>query len=116
MKFSKKGNIYSVRRTTGSQDNILGIVLDSVSDPGWSSNCIEVIEWEFPNITERSVKTSKKEVLGQVMLGLQSINSSLSTNYRLTKIYFCPFDSPANEVYSGLIAKLIRHYHEQGKI
>lgn len=32
-------------------------------------------------------------------------------NFKLSKIYFSPFDSGADSVYSGLIAILIRHYH-----
>ena len=116
MKFSKKGDVYTVTRITGSQDNILGITLAPnfyIRDR--SSNSIEVIEWEFSNINKGSIKTSKQEVMEQVLAGLDSINFSLRTNYRLSKIYFCPFDSSANQVYSGLIAKIIRHYHDGNK-
>jgi hypothetical protein len=42
---------------------------------------------------------------------LESVNQSLGTNYKLSKIYFSPFDSGANSVYNLLICKLIRHYH-----
>ncbi len=42
---------------------------------------------------------------------LESVNQSLGTNYKLSKIYFSPFDIQKNRIYSGLIATLIRHYH-----
>ena len=108
MGFFKKDNIYRITRITGSQDNILGVVFD---DKNRSDNNIEVIEWDFPNIGKGRIRTSKEEVLKQVLFGLESVNQSLGTNYKLSKIYFSPFDIPANRVYSGLIGILIRHYH-----
>ena len=57
------------------------------------------------------MRTSKEEVLEQVISGLESVNQSLGTNYKLSKISFSPFDISTNRVYSGLIAALIRHYH-----
>ena len=53
----------------------------------------------------------KEEVLEQVVSGLESVNQSLGTNYKLSQIYFSPFDSGTNSVYNLLICKLIRHYH-----
>ena len=112
MMFSKTGNIYKIIKITGSQDNILGI---SFVETNSSEADIEVIEWNFPNIDRRTSKTSKKEVVEQVLSGLESVNTSLGTNYKLSKIYFSPYDSSANRVYSGLIAVLIRHYHSGNK-
>ena len=108
MGFFKKDNIYQITRITGSQDNILGMVFD---DKNNSDNNIEVIEWDFPNIyiDKSRIRTSKKEVLEQVLFGLESVNQSLGTNYKLSKIYFSPFDIPTNRIYSGLIVILIRH-------
>lgn len=108
MGFFKKGNVYEITRITGSQDNILGAAFD---DKDRSDNTIEVIEWDFPNIYKRRIRTSKEEVLEQVLSGLESVNQSLGTNYKLSKIYFSPFDSGAYSVYNLLICKLIRHYH-----
>ena len=108
MGFFKKDNIYRITRITGSQDNILGAAFD---DKDRSDNNIEVIEWDFPNINKSRIRTSKEEVLEQVVSGLESVNQSLGTNYKLSKIYFSPFDSVANSVYNLLICKLIRHYH-----
>ena len=71
----------------------------------------EVIEWNFNNIDKSRIQTSKEEVLEQVLSGLESVNQSLGTNYKLSKIYFSPFDSLTNQIYSGLIAALIRDYH-----
>lgn len=103
MRFSKTNNIYKILRITGSQDNILGI--------SFGEDNIEVIEWNFNNIDKSRIRTSKEEVLEQVLFGLESVNQSLGTNYKLSKIYFSPFDISTNRIYSGLIAALIRHYH-----
>ena len=103
MRFSKTNNIYKIIRITGSQDNILGI--------SFGEDDIEVIEWNINNIDKSRIRTSKEEVLEQVLSGLDSVNQSLGTNYKLSKIYFSPFDISTNRVYSGLIAALIRHYH-----
>ena len=65
---------------------------------------IEVIEWNFNNIDKSRIRTSKEEVLEQVLSGLESVNQSLGTNYKLSKIYFSPFDISTNRIYSGLIA------------
>ena len=102
MRFSKTNNIYKIIRITGSQDNILGI--------SFGEDDIEVMEWNFNNIEKSRIRTSKEEVLEQVLSGLESINQSLGTNYKLSKIYFSPFDISTNRIYSGLIAALIRHY------
>jgi hypothetical protein len=106
MRFSKTDNIYKIIRITGSQDNILGISFgeDDVE-------VIEVIEWNFNNSDRSRIRTSKEEVLEQVLFGLESVNKSLGTNYKLSKIYFSPFDISTNRIYSGLIAALIRDYH-----
>ena len=103
MRFSKTDNIYKIIKITGSQDNILGI--------SFGEDDVEVIEWNFNNSDRSRIRTSKEEVLEQVLFGLESVNKSLGTNYKLSKIYFSPFDIPTNRIYSGLIATLIRHYH-----
>ena len=108
MRFSKTGNIYKIIRITGSQDNILGI---SFVETNSSEADIEVIEWNFSNSDRSRIRTSKEEVLEQVLSGLESVNKSLGTNSKLSKIYFSPFDISTNRIYSGLIAALIRHYH-----
>jgi hypothetical protein len=112
MRFLKKGPIYKIIRITGSQDNILGI---SFLEPNNTEDNIEVIEWNFPNIDRRTDRTSKEELLEQVFSGLETINKSLGTNYKLSKVYFSPCDISANRVYSGLVAVLIRHYHNGNK-
>ena len=88
MGFFKKDNIYRITRITGSQNNILGITFDKEN-----RNCdnIEIIEWNFSNMDKTRIRTSKKEVLEQVLCGLESVNQSLGTN----------------SVYN----LLIRHYH-----
>lgn len=108
MRFSKTGNIYKIIRIIGSQDNILGI---SFVETNSSEADIEVIEWNFSNSDRSRIRTSKEEVLEQVLSSLESVNKSLGTNYKLSKIYFSPFDISTNRIYSALIAALIRHYH-----
>jgi hypothetical protein len=108
MTFSKTGNIYKIIRITGAQDNILGISFVEINS---SEANLEVIEWNFPNIDRTTSRTSKEEVVEQVLSGLEWINKSLGTNYKLSKIYFSPFDSSRNRIYSTLIKVLIRHYH-----
>jgi hypothetical protein len=90
MRFSKTNNIYKIIRITGSQDNILGI--------SFGEDDIEVIEWNFNNIDKSRIRTSKEEVLEQVLSGLESVNQSLGTNYKLSKIYFSPFDISTNRI------------------
>lgn len=97
-----------ISRITGSQDNILGV---SFSEN--NSTDIEVIQWNLKN--EGKMRTSKKEVLEQVLSGLESVNQSLEANYKLSKIYYLPSESAASFVYTFLIRQLIRHYHIGGK-
>ena len=112
MRFSKKNNIYQVIRITGSQDNILGI---SFAEDDLKVNDIEVIGSYSVNSKIKKIRTSKEEVLRQVLFGLELANASLGTNYKLSKIYFSPFDIPFNNVYSVLTSILIRHYHNGNK-
>lgn len=83
MGFTKKDNIYKITRVTGNRDNILGISFDNRNS---TENNIEVIEWNFPNIGSSKIRTSKTEVLNQVLSGLNSINQCLGTSYTLSKI------------------------------
>ena len=112
MGFFKKDNIYQITWITGSQDNILGVIFD---DKNNTNTNIEVIKWNFNNTDKSKIRTSKEEVLTQVLSGLESVNKSLGTNYKLSKIYFSPFDIGTNSVYNSLICKLIRHYHSKNE-
>jgi hypothetical protein len=55
--------------------------------------------------------TKKDEVLKQVLSGLKSVNESLGTNYRLSKIYYVPLSDGPNSMYRSLIRRLIIHSH-----
>ena len=105
MRFIKKGKIYITTQITGTQDNILGVSFDESN-----LNKIEVLEW--PIEKGCPIQTSKEEVLEQVLSSLGSINRSLNTNYKLSKIYFLPSEKSSDSIYKLLISKLIRHYHE----
>lgn len=109
MGFTKKDNIYRITQVTGNRDNILGI---SFGTKHSTENNIEVIEWNFPNIRTTKIRTSKTEVLNQVLSGLNSINQYLGTNYRLSKIYYVPSEDRSCLVYQTLIRRLIKHYSE----
>jgi len=109
MGFTKKDNIYKITRVTGNRDNILGI---SFGNKHSTENNIEVIEWNFPNIGSSKIRTSKTEVLNQVLSGLNSINQSLGTSYTLSKIYYVPSEDGTCLVYQTLIRSLIKHYYE----
>ena len=108
MGFFKNKNIYSVTRMTGNRNNILGV---SFADEVNSENTIEGIEWDFPNIKENFIQTSKKEVLQQVVSGFKSINELLQTDYKLAKIYYVPSEDGSDLMYQTLIRRLIRHFH-----
>lgn len=109
MGFTKTDNIYKITRVTGNRDNILGI---SFGNKYSTENNIEVIEWNFLNISSSKIRTSKTEVLNQVLSGLNSINQSLGTSYTLSKIYYVPSEDRSCLVYQTLIRSLIKHYYE----
>lgn len=109
MEFTRKHNIYKITRVTGNRDNILGI---SFGNKHTTKNNIEVIEWNFSNIGSSKIRTSKTEVLNQVLSGLNSINQSLETSYTLSKIYYVPSEDGSCLVYQTLIRSLIKHYYE----
>jgi hypothetical protein len=106
--FFKDGNIYKVTRITGHDDNILGI---SFADKTSGENPIEVVEWYFPHSDRSRIRTSKEEVLTQVLAGLKSINEDLGTDYQLSKIYYVPSEDGSNLMYQSLIRMLLKHYH-----
>ena len=109
MGFTKKDNIYKITRMMGNRNNILGV---SFANKDSIENNIEVIEWNFPNIDNSKIRTSKKEVLDQVLSGLNSINQALGTNYTLSKIYYVPSEDGSSRIYQTLIRSLIKHYYE----
>ena len=90
------------------KDKKFGIRLGKDSN----ENDIEIIEWDFPNIDSSKIRTSKTEVLNQVLSGLNSINRALGTSYTLSKIYYVPSEDGSYFVYQTLIRNLIKHYYE----
>lgn len=91
------------------KDNILGIFFDNKNS---TENNIEVIEQNFPNIGSSKIRTSKTEVLNQVLSDLNSINQSLGTSDTLSKIYYIQSEDGSCLVYQTLIRSLIKHYYE----
>ena len=102
MRFTKSNDVYKVIRITGVQDNILGICFSD-------KECeIEIVEWDIKRGAK--VKSSRDEVLEEVLSGLKWINEDLGKTYFLSKIYFLPSDSSSNSVYELLIKSLISHF------
>jgi len=116
MDYIKRGNIYIVTRMTGNRDNILGICF-SENDEKDNENNINVIEWNssIRNGSIPNFKTSRDEVLKQVLYSLKITNESLETNYKLSKIYFLPEEDGSQLIYERLMASLIVHYHKGNK-
>ena len=109
MRFTKKDNIYTIARMTGNRDNILGI---SLSNTDSTEDKIEVIQWIFPKIDSSTIRTSKEEVLNQVLTGFNWINKSYGTSYKLSKICYVPSENGSGSIYSLLTQYLLEHYHE----
>jgi hypothetical protein len=110
MLFYKKGDIYKISRATSSKCNLLGVKFRDVNT---TVNDIEVIEWSFPEIFKHytEIRTSKTELLTQIISGLNSMNQALGTNYTLSHVYYVPLQDPSGRIYRTLIRSLIRHFH-----
>ena len=106
MGFTKKDNIYRITRMTGNHDSFLGISFAENIEQN-----PEVIEFQVRNPKKNKNQPSKEEVLKQVLAGLESVNQSLRTNYKLSKIYYVPSSDGPSSIYQGLIHRLIIHYH-----
>ena len=88
MRFTKVGNRYQISRLTGNQANILDVcLLDSETKD--SQNQIEIIEWDLKDDKDKPRLTSKEEILSQVIVGLDSVNDLLKTNYNKQIIIIC---------------------------
>lgn len=86
--------------------NILGV---SFSE----DNNMERREW--PIKEGKRIRTSKKEVLEQLISSLKSVNQSLGINYKFSKIYFLLSNRTSHSVYKVLICKLIKCYHSENE-
>ena len=95
---------------TGNGDNILGISFSEKDEI--ESNDIEIVKWYFPKTDKNNIRTFKKELLDQVLLGLNSINEYLKINYKLSKIYYVPSEDSSGAIYWTLVKALITHSHE----
>jgi len=110
MRLCNRGDIYSIHRITSRQDNILGLSFTTEDNP---INNIEVVEWwDITKGEDNTIRTSKEEVLKQVTEGLSWINEFFRTNYQLSKIYYLPSESCANDIYIALSRNLIRSYYK----
>jgi len=87
---------------------------ERIHDSGYSKTH-DRTEKLFKVNEHEQIITSKELLLKQVISELNNINESLNTNYKLSRIYFSPFDSASSLVYHLLICKLIRHYHDGKK-
>jgi len=106
MGFTKKDNIYKITRMTDNHDSFLGISFAEKIEQN-----PEIIEVQIRNPKKNKNQPSKEEVLKQVLAGLKSVNQSLGTNYKLSKIYYVPSSDGPSSIYQSLIRTLIIHYH-----
>ena len=106
MGFTKKDNIYKITRMTGNHDSFLGISFAEKIEQN-----PEIIELQITNPKKNKNQPSKDEVLKQVLAGLKSVNQSLGTNYKLSKIYYVASSDGPSSIYKSLIRMLISHYH-----
>lgn len=106
MGFTKKDNIYKITRMTGNYDSFLGISFAENIEQN-----PEIIEVQIRNPKKKKNQPSKNEVLKQVLAGLESVNQSLGTNYKLSQIYYVPSSDKPSSMYQSLIRTLITHYH-----
>ena len=106
MGFTKKDNIYKITRMTGNCDSFLGISFAENTEQN-----PEVIKVQIRNPKKKKNQPSKNEVLKQVLAGLESVNQSLGTNYKLSQIYYVPSSDGPSSMYQSLIRRLIIHYH-----
>ena len=102
----KKDNIYKITRMTGNHDSFLVISFAENTEQN-----PEVIEVQIRNPKKKKNQPSKDEVLKQVLAGLESVNQSLGTNYKLSQIYYVPSSDGPSSMYQSLIRRLIIHYH-----
>jgi hypothetical protein len=110
MAFTKKDNIYKITRMTGNHDSFLGISFAENHELKTEQNP-EVIEVEIRNPKKKENPPSKDEILKQVLAGLESVNKSLGTSYKLSQIYYVPSSDGPSSIYQSLISRLIVHYH-----
>lgn len=100
MQFIKDNDLYKVARITGPTHNFLAIRL-------CDSNC-SVKVTELPTQQFEVGKLDSKEVLSQVLAGLEDINTELGREYFVSEIQFIPTDSKPTSVYRFLTQELIR--------
>lgn len=88
MPFTKKDTSYKITRITDNRDNILGVSFDNNETMNSIKNNIGVVQWDLPNIDNTKIRTSKKEILHQVISSLNSINEALGTSYKFIILLF----------------------------
>lgn len=108
MDYYRRNSMYAITRITESKDNILGI---SFAETNSSENNIEVVELSFSKYDNSIIRTSKKEVLTQVLSGLNAINELFGTDYKVSKIAYVPSEDGSNSTYQFLTRSLLKHYH-----
>ena len=83
MGFTKKNNIYKITRMKGNHDSFLGVSFAKNTEQN-----LEVIEVQIRNSKKKKNQPSKDEILKQVLTGLESVNQSLGTSYKLLQISY----------------------------
>ena len=68
---------------TGNHDSFLGVSFAENTEQN-----LEVIEVQIRNPKKKKNQPSKDEILKQVLTGLESVNQSLGTSYKLLQISY----------------------------
>ena len=100
--------VYCCHRCTGATINGLGICFGE-------ENTMEVIEWPKLKWQHGEIPVSKELVLSAVKSRLPVLNEAYGTDYKISKIYFQPSDSPSESSYSLLTSQIIRRFIEGGE-
>lgn len=99
MNFTKKDNTYIVTRITGSQDNILGIVL--------SKEKIKIKVIDLEKDKNKKIVTREDEVLSQVSDSLSEFNSTKNSSIKISEIHYLSSESSKREIYKILTKKIL---------
>ena len=100
--------VYCCLRCTGATINTLGICFGE-------DNIMEVVEWPRATLQHGKIPASKELVLPGVKSRLPVLNEMYGTDYKISKIYFQPSESPSKSEYFLLAGYIISGCIEGGE-
>ena len=111
MRHSRTGNSYFVIRFPGNDNHFYGLTFTSKNVRPEEIQVIRIPAPELESSPYRKVLTSKEEVLKQTLAGLNEFNRTRGTTYKLSQIYYVPYDNPGVNTYKMLSFGLVKNYH-----